>query len=352
MFLFKSYFLVSLDSLSPSQNPTIVLVSSDEPLLIRDYLDATRLAFRSAGYEEIKTHYVEQGFDWQTQEGSSNMSLFSTLALTIYQFYSAKPGVAGAKGIAELCENANNEDVIVLAMPKLDAKTKNSAWCKNLKKSGQIVELKPVYSNQLVNWLSSRAQLKGLSLAPDAVRFLADRTEGNLLAADQELEKLLLLFDLGEPLNLEQVAQSVANQARFTQYELADCCLLGDSRRALKILKNQQAEGVANLTLMNALKTNIDIVSKVKQVVNNAQLLAKLWQQLRVWDSKKRLYLQAVNRLSVDDINGLIQQCAKIDRVEKGQQHNHPVYVKLKPQAANVQNLDMLELINNFCGIR
>lgn len=343
---------MSAKFLSPSQNPTIILVSSDEPLLLRDYLDATRHAFRAAGFDEIKTYHIEQGFDWQAQQGCLNMSLFSVLTLTLYQFYSAKPGVEGAKGIAELCEQANPEDVILLAMPKLDAKSKNSVWCKNIKKVGQIVELKPIYANQLVAWLSTRSQLKGLNLAPDAIRFLADRTEGNLLAAEQELEKLLLLFDAGEALSLEQVANSVANQARFTQYELADCCLLGDSRRAVKILKSQLAEGVANLTLMNALKTNIDIVSKVKKVVNNAQMLAKIWQQLRVLDFKKRLYLQAVRRLSVADIEGLIQQCAKIDRVEKGQQQHHPSYVKVKPLAADSTRLDMLGLINDFCKKR
>ena len=343
---------MSIDLLTPSPNTSIALVSSDEPLLIRDYLDATRQSFRQAGFEDVKTLHVEQGFDWQAQEGSSNMSLFSTQSLTIYQFYSSKPGVAGAKGIAELCEQANAEEVVILSMPKLDAKTKNSAWCKNLKKHGQLVELKPVYANQLVSWLTTRSQQKGLNLAPDAIRFLADRTEGNLLAADQEMEKLLLIFSAGEALSLEQVATSVANQARFSQYELADCCLSGDRKRAVKILKNQQAEGVVNLTLMNALKGSVDILSRVKPVINNAQLLSKVWLQNRVWDSKKRLYTQAANRLSGDQIDDLIRLCAKIDRVEKGQQRHHPSYVKLKPISTDVHNLDMLELVNNFSGIR
>lgn len=339
------------DSFSPSPNSSIVLVSSDEPLLIRDYLDATRLAFRQAGYEDIKTLYVEQGFDWQAQDDSSNMSLFATQSLTIYQFFSAKPGVAGAKAIAELCEQANPDNVIVLSMPKLDGKTKNSAWCKNIKKVGDIVELKPVYANQLVGWLSQRAQQKQLNLSQDAIRFLADRTEGNLLAADQELEKLLLLFSPNEALTLEQVANSVANQARFTQYELADSCLMGNAKKAIKILKNQQAEGVPNLTLLNALKLNVDVLSKIKPVMNDAQLLSKVWLQLRVWDSKKRLYTQAANRLSSDQIDGLVQQCAKIDRVEKGQQRSHPEYVKLKPISPDIENLDMLELVHSFTGL-
>ncbi len=343
---------VSLDFISPSSPANIILLSSDEPLLIRDYLDATRRAFRDAGFEEVKTLHVEKGFDWEAQEGSSNMSLFSSLSLTIYQFYSSKPGVAGAKGIAELCEQACAEDIIILSMPKLDARTKNSAWCKNIKKSGTLIELKPVYANQLVGWLTQRAQNKGLNLSHDAIRFLADRTEGNLLAADQELEKLLLIHAQNESLSLEQVAKSVANQARFTQFELADCCLMGDRKRALKILKNQQAEGVVNLSLMNALKGSIDVLSRVKSVINDAQALAKVWLQLRVWDSKKRLYTQAANRLSSDQIDALIQLCAKIDRVEKGQQRSYPNYVKLKPISADVYDLYMLELVNNFSGLR
>jgi len=343
---------VSTDFLSPQQNNRLVLLSSDEPLLIRDYLDATRKAFRVAGFEDIQTLYVEQGFDWVEQSSSSNMSLFSLQSLKIYQFYSAKPGVSGAKGIAELCEQDNPDEVIILVMPKLDTKAKNSAWCKKVKQAGLLVELKPVYANQLTAWITQRAQSKALNLSPDAARFLADRTEGNLLAADQELEKLLLLFPAGEQLSLDNIATSAANQARFSQYDLADCCLNGDYKRAVKIYNNQRAEGVANLTLLNVLKTSLDVVSRVKHVVNDAQKLAKLWLQLRVWDSKKRMYLQAANRLSVDHINDLMQQCALVDRLEKGQQPNHPNYVKLKPKPVNDDGLELLELVNNFSGLR
>ncbi len=343
---------MSPDFLSPQKNNSIFLVSSDEPLFIRDYLDATRKAFRSAGFEDIQTLYVEQGFDWAEQSSSSTMSLFSLQTLKIYQFYSSKPGVAGAKGITELCEKTNPDEVVLLVMPKLDSKTKNSAWCKKVKQAGALIELKPVYANQLTAWISQRAQQKTLNLSPDAARFLADRTEGNLLAADQELEKLMLLFPASDQLSLENVATSAAHQARFSQYDLADCCLSGDHKRALKILNNQRAEGVASLTLLNVLKSSLDIVSRVKHVVNDAQKLAKLWLQLRVWDSKKRMYLQAANRLSVQHINDLIQQCAMIDRIEKGQQTNHPSYVKLKPKSADEQGLELLELVNNFSGLK
>ncbi len=343
---------MSIAFFAPQSSVSIILVSSDEPLLMRDYLEGTRRAFRDAGFEEVKTLHVEQGFDWQAQEGSSNMSLFSMLSLTIYQFYSAKPGVEGAKAIAGLCERASPEDVIVLAMPKLDARTKNSAWCKYIKKQGELVELKPVYPNQLSAWLMQRAQQKGLDLSHDAVRFLADRTEGNLLAADQELEKLLLVFPLGASLSLEQVASSIAHQERFTHFELADTCLRGDRKRALKILKNQRAEGVVNLALLSALKNSLEVLNRVKLVLHDAQLLAKLWLKIHVWESKKRLYLQAANRLSLEQIEDLMQLCAKIDRMEKGQQRNHPYYVKLKPVSTNAYHLDMLELVNNFSGLK
>lgn len=341
---------MSDEFIAPKQNHSIVLLSSDEPLLLRDYLDKTRAAFREAGYDDIQTYSVEQGFDWQAQSSTPNMSLFSTQSLKIYQFFSSKPGVAGAKAITELCERANLDERIILLMPKLDAKAKNAAWCKQLKKYGQVIELKPIYANQLVGWVMKRAQEKKLDLSPDAGRFLADRTEGNLLATDQELEKLALLHGEGEHLSLQQVAHSVANQARYSHFELADCCLAGDRKKAIRILKNQQAEGVANLTLMNLLKTNLELISRVKHAAHNAQMLNGVWTQARVWESKKSLYLQAANRLSVNDIDGLIQQCALIDRMEKGQQRNFPQYVKLKPMATDLPALEMLELVNNFSG--
>lgn len=342
---------MSLDCLLPTQNSTIALISSDELLLLRDYLDKTRLAFREAGFEDIQTHYIEPGFDWEAQSASSNMSLFSILSLTIYYFFSAKPGIVGARAIAELCEKANPEDVILLVMPKLDASAKKSAWLKKVQKAGQFVELKPIYSNQLVGWLEQRAQFKQFSISHDAARFLADRTEGNLLAADQELEKLTLLFDGNEELSLDQVAESVANQSRFSNFELADCCLRGDSRKAVKVLLSQQAEGVANLALLGTLKNYIEQLAQVIGVLGNPQALQQVWRQTRIWDTKQNLYINAAKRLGPIRIEKLLAQCALIDRKEKGQEVHPIAHAKLKPISADIEDQEMLKLIHDFSGM-
>lgn len=341
-----------MDYFSPNNQKAVALVTSPEPLLLRDFVDATKDEFRNHQFDDIQNFYIEQGFDWDEQSASESLSLFSQKILKIYNFYSSKPGVVGAKAIQELSESAHQENIILFVMPKLEGNSRNSAWLKKIKKLGQVIELKPVYNNQLPQWVSNRAQQKGLNLAMDAAHFIADSTEGNLLSADQELEKLTLLFDEGELLSLEKVTQSVANQARYTAFELVDSCLLGNVSKAVKIYKKQKAEGVADLAMMMPLKTALEVLSQLKALQHSPQALNQLWQKMRIWDAKKRLYQQAASRLNVSQIDFLLQQCALLDRLEKGQQRSHLYAQKLRPVATDIDRQEMLELVTNFSGLK
>jgi DNA polymerase-3 subunit delta len=299
----------------------IYLLSSDEPLLLREWLDAARKSLQQQGFEEIISHSVEQGFDWDglLQEGMS-LSLFSSKKCHILRFASNRPGQVGAKFIAQLCAALAEDTVFILVMPKLDMAAKNSAWMKKISKAGEVCELKPVYSNQLPQWISQRAAAKGLQLDQQGAMLLADMTEGNLLATDQELEKLALQFEPGAVLGLEQIEQSISRSSRFTHYLLADACLAGQLKRAHKILHGLQQEGIVPVQILYALQGALEVLLQLKLAQQKGQLNANTWKALRVWSSKQRLYTQALSRLGYRQIEQCLRSCAQLDRINKGQQ--------------------------------
>ncbi len=322
---------------------SVYLLSSDEPLLIREWLDDARKTLKESGFEEFISHQVESGFDWNgLLEDSQSLSLFSEKKCQVLRFASNKPGQVGAKYIAQLCELQPEDMVFILVMPKLDMASKNSAWLKKINKAGEVVELKPVYANQLASWVSQRALTKGISLDHQAALYLADLTEGNLLATDQELEKLALAFEPNASLNLQQINESISRSSRYTHYLLVDACLAGQNKRAVKILQGLRLEGFQPIQIQYALQNTIETLLQLKHAQTNNQLNASTWQSLRIWQTKQKLYSHALSRLSNLQLERFLQSCATLDRINKGQQF--PLYV-------DADWLALSQLVTSLCGI-
>jgi len=299
----------------------VYLLASAEPLLARDWLDDARRALREAGFEDILNLQTDVGFNWQELlEESDMMSLFSESKCRIVTMPSGKPGQQGSKVIKSLCENPAAGNVYIFVTPALDWQSKNASWCKAIQSTGKFVELKPVYDNQLADWLLQRARGKGFSIDPQSAQFLAERTEGNLLAADQELEKLSLRFSGRQVIDFETIETSVAESARYSHFLLVDACLAGKTRRALKILQSLEAEGYATAQLRWALQNSLQQLDRLKLAQRNGTMNERLWQELRIWRNQQRLYQVAMARLGTAQIERLLQSCATLDRLGKGQQ--------------------------------
>jgi DNA polymerase-3 subunit delta len=299
----------------------VYLLASAELLLARDWLDDARMALRGAGFEDILQLQTDAGFNWQEllQEGDM-MSLFSESKCRIVTMPGGKPGQQGSKVIKRLCENPVDGNVYIFVTPALDRQSKNASWCKAIAAVGKIVELKPVYDNQLADWLLQRARGKGFSIDLQSAQFLAERTEGNLLAADQELEKLSLRFSDQEVIDFEAIETSVAESARYSHFLLVDACLAGKTRRALKILQSLEAEGYATAQLRWAVQGSLEQLDRLKQAQRSGVMNDGVWQELRIWRNKQRLYQAAMARLGASQIERLLQSCATLDRLGKGQQ--------------------------------
>ncbi|MCZ6722462.1 MAG: DNA polymerase III subunit delta, partial [Gammaproteobacteria bacterium] len=242
------------------QNPApIYLLSSDEPLLLRDWLDAARKSLKHEGFEDIQNHSADTGVDWQELLYECDMpSLFADKKCRIIRIPNGKPGQQGAKTIQSLCENLPQDCVFIFVIPGLDRAIKNSSWFKRVQQAGEIVELKPVYLNQLPDWIMQRAKQKSLHIGAQSAAFLAERTEGNLLAADQELEKLSIRFADTSELTFETIEQSVAQSSRYNNFVLVDACLAGNTQRAMKVLNSLVAEGYVTTQLLWAIQSTLE----------------------------------------------------------------------------------------------
>ena len=222
------------------------LVSGDEALLVGEAADAIRARVKRAGFDEREVHFIERVADWDAVRASSNnLSLFGSRKLIEIRLPSGKPGVGGANAIVDLLAHASPDNVYLMITGKLEREQNNSAWVKAFESTGAWLATWPVELSRLPQWLRARAVALDIELDDDAVRFIADRTEGNLLAAQQELEKLRLITPKeSRRVDLAAVQASIGDSARFDVFQLGEAALGADVPRALRILAGLRSEGV------------------------------------------------------------------------------------------------------------
>ena len=236
------------------------LISGDEPLLAGEAADAVRERARTAGFTEREVHFIERAADWAEVRGAAaTLSLFGSRRLLEIRMASAKPGVAGNAALVALLERADPDTLFLILAPRLDRDAQSADWVRALEARGAWVALWPVAPERLVGWLKLRAARLGLHPSEAALEILAARSEGNLLAAHQELQKLALAGYSG-PIAPEVMLASVADSARFDVFQLGEAVLAGDGARALRMLAGLRAEGTeATLVLWALTKAARDL---------------------------------------------------------------------------------------------
>jgi DNA polymerase-3 subunit delta len=222
----------------------VYLISGDEPLLVAEAADAVRARARAADFSERETHAIERAADWDAvSAAASNLSLFAARRIIEIRLASAKPGVAGGAALLKLAQLGDKDFLVLISAPRLDRDAQSASWVKAVETAGAWIQIWPVDEQHLVAWLQGRCRRLRLRADDDALELLAERTEGNLLAAHQELEKLRLLFP-ETPLTAANVLASVADSARYDVAQLGDAALAGETARALHVLAGLRSEGV------------------------------------------------------------------------------------------------------------
>lgn len=222
----------------------VYLISGDEPLLTGEAADAIRASARAAGFTERETHFMERGADWNDVRASANnLSLFAERRIVEIRMPTGKPGTAGGAALVSLLEIKDPDRLLLILTPRLDRDAQGAEWVRGVEATGGWVQVWPVEMSRFVGWLRARCRRLKLNAEDDALELLAERTEGNLLAAHQEIEKLRLLVR-GDRVTLEDVLNSVADSARFDVFKLGESVLSGDAERTLRMLDGLRAEGV------------------------------------------------------------------------------------------------------------
>lgn len=296
----------------------LYVVHGDEPLLALEAADAIRAAARRQGYSERELYIAERGFDWsELHLALASRSLFGERKIVELRLPTGKPGSEGGKAIERLCADLNPDCLTLVSLPRLDRTGQKSAWFGALSNAGTVIDIWKVERARLPEWIGQRLARSGQRCAREALGFLADRVEGNLLAAHQEVQKLALLLPAGE-LSLEDVQAAVSNVARYDVQALADALLSGDKLRYARVLDGLRGEGEAPTFVLWALAEELRAVGRILAGLSAGRPIEQLFRENRVWRNKEAATKTALRRCTPASVESSLSHAARIDRVIKG----------------------------------
>ncbi len=305
---------------------SLYTIHGDEPLLQQEAADVIRAAARAQGYTERTVHTVTGAhFDWsEVLAAGGSLSLFADKQIVEIRIPSGKPGKDGSVALQQLAEGAQGNDstLTLVLLPRLDKQTKTGAWFGALESYGVTVQVDPIERRVLPQWIAQRLAAQGQRVAAGeegqrTLQFFADRVEGNLLAAHQEIQKLALLYPQGE-LGFEQVEGAVLNVARYDVFKLSEAVLAGQVARVQRMLDGLKAEGEAEVLVHYALAEDIRALKRVKDAMVAGRPLPMALREQRVWGVKERLFERVLPLLSVADLADLLQAAHQVDGIVKG----------------------------------
>jgi DNA polymerase-3 subunit delta len=311
------------DALDPKRPlPALIVITGNEPLLVLEAGDALRERARAEGFTQQHRFVMDARSDWQPIFGAaSNGSLFGDRQMVEIALPSGKPGKTGASAIETLssqCAQQSASDVLtVFKLPGLDRATRESKWVKVLFGAGLVIELPDITRHALPVWIGQRMARQQQSLSRDSLQWLADRVEGNLLAAHQEIQKLGLLYPEGE-ITLEQCQAAVLNVARYDVFALRDAMLDGDAKRMLRVLWGLKAEGEAPPLVLWAMGEEIRTMDRINQAVERGQPLSAAIKSNRLFGGREQRARAALSRVSPARWRRAVIHAHDVDRIIKG----------------------------------
>ena len=310
---------------------SLYTIHGDEPLLQQEALDALRAHARTQGFTERSAHMVSGAhFDWsEVLAAGGSMSLFADKQMIEIRIPSGKPGKEGSIALQQIAEQALGNDAVltIILLPRLDKATKGTAWFGALENCGVTLQVDPVERKDLPAWIAQRLGAQGLRAAAGeegqrTLQFFADRVEGNLLAAHQEVQKLALLFaptaQSGGVLSWEQVEAAVLNVARYDVFKLSEAVLAGQPLRVQRMLEGLQAEGEAEVLVHYTLAEDIRALKRVKDAMAQGRPLPLALRENRIWGNKERLFERVLPRISASQLAQLLQAAHTVDGIIKG----------------------------------
>lgn len=333
------------NALKARQHP-VYMVCGDEPLQHRDSVDMLRKAAKYYGYEERQVYTADASFDWHLLMTAANeLSLFASKKLIEVHMPSGKPSDKGV-ALIQYCDNLPADIILLIIAGKVESATKKSKWYKAVDSVAGIVTVWKIEGQALNQWLQQRLQAKGLMLQADSIQLINDRVEGNLLAADQEIEKLSLLYPVSSSnralksglkrdienaqpllsLDYEQVAEAVFDSARYNLFDLFDCALSGDLKRASRMLYGLEHEGLSIILIMTLFSREVRMLAKMSALLHSGPQLNidAAMQGVYIFPKRKPLIVQALRKTQPEYWQHLLKQLLLADKMAKGAEQGNP----------------------------
>jgi DNA polymerase-3 subunit delta len=296
----------------------LYVISSDEHLLALEAADKIRRAARANGYSERDVLTVERTFKWgELLAANQTLSLFGDKKLIELRIPTGKPGKDGGAALQAYTKDLSPDNLTLITLPKLDWQTAKAAWVGSLQQAAVYIEIPIIERNALPNWIGTRLAAQGQSADRQGLDFIADRVEGNLLAAHQEIQKLGLLHEPGR-LTFEQIHDAVLNVARYDVFKLSEAMLAGDPARLVRMLEGLKGEGEALPLVLWAVAEEIRTLLKLKSGMAQGRPLGVLLKEYRIWGPKERMMEPALRRISLPTLEKALQDAAQVDKMIKG----------------------------------
>jgi len=296
----------------------LYVIASDEHLLALEAADRIRKTARAQGYTERDVLTVERTFKWgELLAANQALSLFGDKKLIELRIPTGKPGKDGSAALQSYAKDLSPDNLTLITLPKLDWQTAKASWVTALQQAAVYIDIPNIERAQLPAWIGMRLSSQGQNVERQSLDFIADRVEGNLLAAHQEIQKLGLLYEPGR-LSFEQVHDAVLNVARYDVFKLSEAMLTGDCSRLARMLEGLKGEGEALPLVLWAVTEEIRTLLKLKAGMTQGRPLGALLKEYRIWGPRERLMDPALRRVALPTLEAALQEAAQVDRMVKG----------------------------------
>ena len=301
----------------------IYLVDGDEPLLLQECCDQIRSAARAQGFVERELLQVDKTFEWSELQQAAAPSLFATQKIIDLRLPTGKPGREGAKVLGEWADDPDPNMLLLVSCAQWDKSSRNSKWASKLTQAGQRIDVWPISARDLPDWLQTRMQQLGMQPEPEVVRILADRLEGNLLAAKQEIDRLALIRGAG-PVSVDDVMKVVADSSRFDGFTLAEHMLCGNLNDGLRVAAGLKRMDTPIPLLLGALLRELKTTEAFRLALRGGESESMVFKRLNVWYNRQVTVRTAARRLNSLKLFGAFKTLSLIDRQSKGQAAGDP----------------------------
>ena len=295
----------------------VYLVGGEEPLLLQECCDQIREAARAQGFVERELLQVERGFDWSELQQVATPSLFASQKIIDLRLRTGKPGREGAKVLSEWADAPDPNMILMVSCEQWDGGSRKSKWAAKLEKAGQRIDIWPIKAQQLPGWLDQRMRQHGMQPEPDVLRILADRLEGNLLAARQEIDRLALIKGAGV-VTVEDVMKVVADSSRFDAFTLAEHMLSGNLRDGLRVAAGLKRMDTPIPLLLGALLRELKTTETFRLAMRAGEQETMVFRRLNVWYNRQDIVRAAARRLNTRKLYEAFKLLSLMDRQSKG----------------------------------